>query len=58
MQQPVSGMHVAHGLMRGVAKILDRRGGLNRKSHAISSSKFSKRETLYGTKNEDQKLEV
>ena len=52
MQQPVYGMHIEHSLMHRRSLDFGLGGGPNRKSHAITSSKFSKRETFYGIKNE------
>ena len=49
MQQPVSGMHIACGLMHRRSQDFGLEGGLNRKSHAMTSSK------IYGTKNERSK---
>ena len=55
MQQPVSGIHIAHGLMHGCSLDFEQGGGLNRKTHAMTSSEFLKSETFYGTKNERSK---
>ena len=51
MQQPVSGMHIAHGLMHRRSQDFRLGGGLNRKSHAMTSSKiFEKRDFLWDKK--------
>ena len=48
MQQPVSGMHIAHGLMYRRSQDFGLGEGLNRKSHAITSSEiFEKRDFLW-----------
>ena len=38
MQQPVSGIHIAHGLMHRCSLDFELGGGLNRKLHAMTSS--------------------
>ena len=55
MPQPVSGMRIAHGLMHRRSQDFGLGGELNRKLHAMTSQKFSKRETFCGTKNERSK---
>ena len=58
MQQPVSGIHIAHSLMHRCSLDFELGGGLNRKSHAMTSSEvFLKSGTFYGTKNERSKAE-
>ena len=48
MQQPVSGMNIAHGLMHNCSQDFGLGGGLNRKSHAMTSSEiFEKRDFLW-----------
>ena len=48
MQQPVSGVHIAHGLMHKRSQDFGLKGGLNRKSHAMTSSEiFKKRDFLW-----------
>ena len=47
MQQPVSGMHIAYGLMHRRSQDFELGGGLNCKSHAMMSSEiFEKRDFL------------
>ena len=58
MQQPVPGMHIAHGLMHRRSQDFGLGGGLNRKSHTMTSSEIFEKRDFYGTKNEDQKLGV
>ena len=56
MQQPVCGMHIAHGLMHRRSQDFELGGGLNCKSHAMDVIRnFGKRETFYGIKNERSK---
>ena len=52
MERPVSGMHIAHGLMHWRSLDFELGGGLNRKSHAMRSSEVFQKRTFYGTKNE------
>ena len=48
MQQLVSGMHIAHGLMHRRSLDFELGGGLNRKSHAMTSSEvFEERDFLW-----------
>ena len=56
MEQPVSGMHIAHGLMHKCSLDFELGGGLNRKSHAMTSSDIFDRETFMGQRMKDQKL--
>ena len=55
MQQPVSGAHIAHGLMHRCSLDFEYGGELNRKSHAMTSSEVFESGTFYGTKNERSK---
>ena len=56
MQQPVSGMHIAHGLMmHRRSQDFGSGGGPNRKSHAMTSSEIFKKR---GQRMKDQKLGV
>ena len=52
MQQPVSGMHIEHGLMHRCSTDFGLGGGPNRKSHAMTSSNIFKKRAFYETKNE------
>ena len=48
MQQPVFGMHITHDLMHKRSQDFGLGGGLNRKSHAMTSSEFfEKRDFLW-----------
>ena len=48
MQLPVSGMHIAYGLMHKRSEDFGLGGGLNRKSHAMTSLEiFEKRDFLW-----------
>ena len=48
MQQPVSGMHIAHGLMHRRSQDFELGGGLNRTSHAMTSLEiFEKRDFVW-----------
>ena len=59
MQQPVSGMHIAHGLMHRRSQDFGLGwGGPNRKSHAMTSSKIFEERLFMGQRMEDQKLRV
>ena len=55
MQRPVSGMHITHGLMDRRSLDFGLGVGLNRKSHAMTSSEVFEKGTFYGTKNERSK---
>ena len=46
MQQQVSGMHIAHGLMHKRSQDYGL-GGPNRKSHAITSSEIFEKEGVF-----------
>ena len=58
MQQPVSGKHIAHGLMHMRSQDFGLGGGLNRKSHAMMSSEIFEKRLYIGQRMKDQKLEV
>ena len=59
MQRPVSGMHIAHGLMHRRSLDFELWGGLNRKSHAMTSPEVFKKGGLFmGQRMKDQKLGV
>ena len=53
MQQPVSGMPIAHGLMHRRSQVFRSGGGPNRKSHAMKSSEIFKKR---GQRMKNQKL--
>ena len=55
MLQSVSGMRTAHGLMHKRSQDFGLGGGLNRESHAMTSSEIFKKRDFYGTKNEKSK---
>ena len=58
MQQPVSGMLIAHGLMHRRSQDFGLGGGLNRKSHGMMSSEvFEKREFLWDKELKIKSLE-
>ena len=50
-------MHVAHCLMRRRCQDFELGGGLNRKSHALTSSEIFEKRDFMGQKMKDQKLE-
>ena len=58
MQQPVSGMHIEHGLMLRRSQDFGLGGGLNRKSRALMSSEIFEKRLFMGERMKDQKLEV
>ena len=59
MQQPVSGMSIAHGLMDRRSLDFGLGVGLNRKSHAMTSIRsFRKKGLIMGQRMKDQKLGV
>ena len=49
-------MHIAHGLMHRRSLDFGLGGGLNRKSHAMTSSEIFEKETFMGQIIKDQKL--
>ena len=55
MPQPVSGMRIAHGLLHRRSQDFGLGEGLNRKSHAMTSSEIFKKRDFCGTKNERSK---
>ena len=57
MPQPVSDMRIAHSLIQRRSQDFGLGGGLNRKSHAMTSEIF-KKETFMGQRIKDQKLGV
>ena len=59
MQQPISGIHIAQGLMHRCSLDFELGGGLNRKSHAMTSLEvFEKWDFFIGQRMKDQKLGV
>ena len=55
MQQPLSGMHVAHGLMHRRSQDFGLGGGLNRNSHAMTSSEIVEKRNFLWDKDERSK---
>ena len=58
MQQQVSGMHIAHGLMHRRSQDFGLGGGLNRQSHAMTSSEIFEERLFMGQRMKDQTLGV
>ena len=58
MQQPVSGMHITYDLMHRRGQDLGLGGGLNCKSHALTSSQIFETRLFMGQRMKDQKLGV
>ena len=54
MQQPVSGMHIARGLMHRRSQDFGLGGGPNRKSHAMTSSEIFKKRNFLRDKERSQ----
>ena len=55
MQQPVSGMHIAHSLMHRRSQDFELGEGLNSAAHAMTSSEIFEKRDFFGTKNERSK---
>ena len=58
MQRPVSGMHIAHGLMHRRSQGFGLKAGLNRKSHAMMPSEVFEEGLFMGQRMKHQKLGV
>ena len=56
MQQPVAGMHIAHGLMHRRSQDFELVGGQTANHTQRRHQKFSKRKTFYDTENEKSQV--